>query len=92
MDVAEYRANSRLYIRRNKDDAVVVVVGDFVVVIHSRSIVWTMSSKSFETHWKEGWRIFVSAEESHGVSVTLERRNLRRTGLSVVEDLSLIHI
>ena len=82
MVVAEYRASSRSYICFSKSDAVVLVF----VTTTSRSIVWTISSKSLETHSREGRAIFVLAEESQGVLVTLERRNLRRTGFSDVED------
>jgi len=83
MVVAEYRASSRSYICFSKSDAVVVLV---FATTTSRSIVWTMSSNSLETHSREGRAIFILAEESQGVLVTLERRNLRRTGFSDVED------
>jgi hypothetical protein len=91
MDVAEYRANSRLYIRRNKDDAVVVVVGVFVVVIHSRSIVWTMSSPSsgddfffecFGYKCRRGWAAASNSERGTGGGfergTTIEERLERR--------------
>ena len=45
-----------------------------------------MATKSFEAHAVEGRAIFVLAEESQGVLVTLERRNFRRVGFSLVED------